>query len=87
MDTLLSSLRNLPSGFRVQDLDGQTYPAEEMGYADDLQSMEASAEALQFKADVVSGWCLYTGIKISKSKMRKPPSMTAWRPIRNLMKA
>jgi hypothetical protein len=70
MDTLLSSLRRIPSSFRVQDLDGNTYPAEEMGYADDLQSMEASAIALQTKADVVSGWCQFTGIEISQSKMR-----------------
>jgi hypothetical protein len=70
MDTLLSALRKIPSSFRVQDLDGNTYPAEEMAFADDLQSMEASAKALQTKADVVSGWCQYTGIEISKTKMR-----------------
>jgi hypothetical protein len=70
MDTLLSALRKRPSGFRVQDMDGNTYPAEEMAYADDLQSMGASAAALQTKADIVSGWCQYTGIEISKTKMR-----------------
>ena len=70
MDTLLSALRDKPSGFRVQDLDGNTYPAEDMGYADDLQSIEAAAAALQTKANIVSGWCQYTGIEISKSKMR-----------------
>ena len=70
MDTLLSALRDKPSGFRVQDLDGNTYPAEDMGYADDLQSIEAEAAALQTKANIVSGWCQYTGIEISKSKMR-----------------
>jgi hypothetical protein len=32
--------------------------------------MEASAEALQRKADILSGWCQYTGVEISKSKMR-----------------
>ena len=68
--TLLSALRKVPSGFRIQDLDGNTYPAEEMAYADDLQSMEASSDALQTKADIVSGWCQYTGIEISKTKMR-----------------
>jgi hypothetical protein len=41
-----------------------------MGYADDLQSIEAEAAALQTKANIVSGWCQYTGIEISKSKMR-----------------
>jgi hypothetical protein len=56
MDTLLSALRDKPSGFRVQDLDGNTYPAEDMGYADDLQSIEAEAAALQTKANIVSGW-------------------------------
>ena len=29
MDTLLSALRKIPSSFRVQDLDGNTYPAED----------------------------------------------------------
>ena len=32
--------------------------------------MEASAATLQTKADVVSGWCQFTGIEISQSKMR-----------------
>ena len=70
MDTLLSALRKFPSDFRVQDLDGNSHPAEEMAYADDLQSAEATAKALQRKADIVSGWCQYTGIEISKTKMR-----------------
>jgi hypothetical protein len=64
IDTLLCALRKRPSGFRVQDLDGNSYPAE------DMQSMEATAMALQVKADIVSGWCQYTGIQISKTKMR-----------------
>jgi hypothetical protein len=70
IDTLLCALRKRPSGFRVQDLDGNTYPAEDMAYADDLQSMEATAGALQEKADIVSGWCQYTGIQISITKLR-----------------
>ena len=39
-------------------------------YADDLQSSEASAKALQNKADIVSAWCLFTGINISYDKLR-----------------
>jgi hypothetical protein len=70
VDTLLTALRNQPSEFKVQDLEGNTSPAEDQGYADDLQSLEASAIALQSKANIVSAWCIYTGIKISDTKMR-----------------
>ena len=70
VDTLLTALRNSPSEFKVQDLEGNTSPAEDQGYADDLQSLEASAIALQNKSNIVSAWCIYTGIKISDTKMR-----------------
>ena len=70
LDPLLVTLRRQPSEFKVQDLDGNTHPAEDLGYADDLQSLEASAIALQSKSDLVSAWCIYTGIQISSTKMR-----------------
>ena len=70
LDTLLSTLRSMPSGFRVQDMNGNTYPADDMAYADDLQSSEASSKALQDKADIVSAWCIFTGINISYDKLR-----------------
>ena len=70
LDTLLTALRNFPSEFKIQDLEGRTHPAEDLGYADDLQSIEASHRALQDKANMVSAWCIYTGIQISHTKMR-----------------
>ena len=70
LDTLLTALRKKPSEFKIQDLDGQTYPADDMAFADDLQSLEAKAKALQVKADMVSAWCICTGIEISRDKMR-----------------
>ncbi len=42
----------------------------EVAFADDLQTVAATAEELQNKADVVSGWCQLTSIKISHGKMR-----------------
>ena len=41
-----------------------------MAFADDLQSLESSAKALQEKADMVSAWCICTGIEMSRDKMR-----------------
>ena len=70
LDPLLVTLRNQPSEFKVQDLNGNTHPAEDLGFADDLQSLEASAVALQNKSNLVSAWCIYTGIQISSTKMR-----------------
>ena len=40
LDPLLVILRNQPSEFKVQDLDGNTHPAEDLGFADDLQSQK-----------------------------------------------
>ena len=50
---MLTALRNFPSEFKVQDIEGKTHPAEDLGYADDLQSIEATHKALQDKADMV----------------------------------
>ena len=36
LDTLLSTLRSMPSGFRIQDMNGNTHPAEDMAYADEI---------------------------------------------------
>ena len=68
-DTLLCALAD-ENEFKVQDLDGETHGCVDSAYADDLISMAATAAALQAKADIVSAWCLYTGLKISHGKLR-----------------
>jgi ribonucleotide reductase beta subunit family protein with ferritin-like domain len=70
LDTLLTGLREIQSGFKLQDIKGNTFPMNEVAFADDLQTVAATAEELERKADVVSGWCQLTSIKISHGKMR-----------------
>jgi hypothetical protein len=70
LDTLLTGLRGIQSEFKIQDMQGNTFPMNEVAFADDLQTVAATAEELQRKADVVSGWCQLTSIKISHGKMR-----------------
>ena len=68
-DTLLSSLMD-DNEFKRQDLSGETHGSTDTAFADDLISIAATAKALQDKADIVSAWCLYTGLKISHGKLR-----------------
>jgi len=70
LDTLLTGLRGIQSEFKIQDMQGNTFPMNEVAFADDLQTAAATAGELQNKADVVSGWCQLTSIKISHGKMR-----------------
>ncbi len=70
LDTLLSVLRKHKSEFKTQDLMGRSYPVEKIAYADDLLSIEATIEALQAKAHLISAWCIFTGIEISYTKLR-----------------
>ena len=69
-DTLLTALGEVGSDFKVQDLNGRTYAARDVAYADDLISVMATLAGLQRKADIISGWCKATGVKISHSKLR-----------------
>ena len=43
---------------------------EDVAFADDLVSITGSIKELQEKADIISGWCLLTGIKIAVKKLR-----------------
>jgi len=70
LDTLLTAMVKLGSEFKVQDIEGQTHRVNEVAFADDLQSLEATIKGLQNKADLLSGWCLITGIKIKEEKLR-----------------
>ena len=69
-DTLLCALRYLNSKFALVDLDYNSHKSADVCYADDLISAEVSLMDLQEKADIVSGWCLIMGVKISHAKFR-----------------
>ena len=70
LDTLLTSLRRHPIEFKIQDLAGQSHPVETIAFADDVLSIESTMEALQAKANLISAWCIFTGIEISYTKLR-----------------
>jgi hypothetical protein len=69
-DILLTALARIDSGFKVQDDEGMTTMVKDVAFADDLVSVTGTIEELQNKADVISGWCLMTGIKIATKKLR-----------------
>jgi hypothetical protein len=47
------------------------YASQESAYVDDLNSCTLSTEEIQRKADIVSAFCLVTGISISMDKIRR----------------
>jgi len=53
-DTLLTALGEIDSGFKTQDVDGQTRVVKDIAFADDLISVTGSLRSLQEKADVMS---------------------------------
>ena len=69
-DTLLTALAEIKSDFKTQDINGRSKEAKDVAFADDLISVTGSLKQLQDKADVISGWCIVTGIKIAISKLR-----------------
>ena len=64
LDTLLAAMRRRRSEFKTLDLMGRSHSAETIAFADDVLSIEATLEALQNKADIISAWCILTGIEI-----------------------
>ena len=50
LDTLLTTLRKVPSEFMAQDLLGMAHPVETIAFADDLLSIESTMDALQAKS-------------------------------------
>ncbi len=69
-DTLLCALNYLNSNFSVLDLGYNSHEAADVCYADDLISAVTTLMDLQAKADIVSGWCLIMGVKVSHAKFR-----------------
>ena len=63
-------MAEINSGFKTQDINGRTRESKDVAFADDLISVTGSLRELQEKADVISGWCIVTGIKIAISKLR-----------------
>jgi hypothetical protein len=58
------------SGFKILDLTDLSVEATDVAYADDVVSMTSSPEALQKKADIMSGWSLLSGVNINAKKLR-----------------
>ena len=69
-DMLLTALKEIKNEFKTQDIDGRTVEVPDIAFADDLISITATIEGLQRKADIISGWCMATGVKVAVSKLR-----------------
>ena len=69
-DMLLTALKGVNNGFKTQDINGRTMEVPDIAFADDLVSITATLEGLQAKADIISGWCMATGVKVAVSKLR-----------------
>jgi hypothetical protein len=69
-DTLLDALGEIESGFKTQDVNGQTRMVKDVAFADHLISVTGSMEKLQEKADVMAAWCLVSGVEIAVKKLR-----------------
>ena len=69
-DIPLTALSLIKSGFMSLDISCLATDCTDTAYADDLVSVCASPEALQDKADVMSAWCLLSGVKMNTSKLR-----------------
>jgi hypothetical protein len=50
---------------------GHQYHMQEIAYVDDIESATFSSEAIQRKADIVSAFCILTGIQLSHAKLRR----------------
>ena len=75
MDVLLTALRRADEQrtmkvfYRAECPD--VYRTEESSYADDLESISDSSQLLQDKADIVSAFCVITGLQLSHGKLRR----------------
>ena len=74
-DILLTALQRdeIAHGYTrlLRGADQSHYIATETAYVDDLESCSVNAEGIQRKADIVSAFCLITGISISMDKLRR----------------
>ena len=74
-DILLTALNrdevNQDSVRMIRAADQSHYATSETGYVDDLISTALDAAGIQRKADIVSAFCLITGISISMDKLRR----------------
>jgi hypothetical protein len=70
-DILLCALDEIQSDpIWTMNKDGNLKPSKSIAYADDLFTLQASTAALQKQADVVSAFCLVTGLSLSTDKFR-----------------
>ena len=77
LDILLTMLHNdsLHNPSMLYGENGHQYPMQEIAYVDDIESSTFTSPAMQRKADIVSAFCIITGIQLSHSKLRR--SITA----------
>ena len=52
-DMLLTALKEIKNEFKTQDIDGRTVEVPDIAFADDLNSITATIEGLQQKADII----------------------------------
>ena len=73
LDILLTMLHNdsLKNPSLLYGEHGRQYHMQEIAYVDDIESSTLSATAMQRKADIVSAFCIITGIQLSYSKLRR----------------
>ena len=74
MDILLTALRQHDqhaTGTRYRGDRAHMYISEETSYADDLESICATPQELQSKADIVSAFCILAGLQLSHGKLRR----------------
>ena len=69
-DIPLTALGMVNSRFKVLDIASAATDVTDIAYADDLISIVGTPEALQDKADIMSAWCLSSGVKMNTSKLR-----------------
>jgi hypothetical protein len=73
LDILLTMLHNdsLQNPSMLYGENGRQYPMQEIAYVDDIESSTFTSTAMQRKADIVSAFCIITGIQLSYSKLRR----------------
>jgi len=69
-DILLAALSKVTGGIITCSRNGYVAEASDVGYADDLVSVQGDLQSLQEKADLVSAFCVWTGLTLAVEKFR-----------------
>ena len=60
----------IPGGIATCARQGELCDTPDIGYADDLISVQGDLVSLQLKADIVSGFCIWAGLTLATDKFR-----------------